>query len=277
MVINMCKEKNTHVHGKNTHTHPKLSNIRSNVYVEMFGKNEKICDDEDVKNIRKEIGKNGNSIELLLKLTKALCLQFRYMDALEICNKILEIEPNNYQAKRIKAIRLLTTGKLDESLNLFEQLNQESEDKLDIEYRIALCHFYKKEYGEAKKKFYDLFPLCCDNSEMYIAVLYWYLLSLMCLKEDINEALNMHFKMDVGHHVGYDYAIRLFKGENAEVLEEKSKIDNLTNLIFLVGEYFFYEYSNKKELAITTLKKAYECNEYWSSFSGLAIWYLLIK
>ena len=116
-----------------------------------------------------------------------------------------------------------------------------------------------------------------DNSEMYIAVLYWYLLSLMCLNENIDKALNLYFEMDVGHHVGYDYAIKLFKGEDAKYLEEKSKVDNLTNLIFLVGQYFFYEYKKENKLAITALDKAYSCDEYWSSFSGLAIWYFKVK
>lgn len=273
----MCKENINHTHGKSTHTHSKLSNIRSNVYVEMFGEKEKNYDDENVKRIKDEIAIKGESIELFLELTKALCLQFRYRGAIKVCDQILRIDSNNYQAKRIKAIRLLTTARLDESLRLFEQLNKESNDKLDIEYRIALCFFYKKEYKKAKDIFYSLFSLCQDNSEMYIAVLYWYLLSLMCLNENIDKALNLYFEMDVGHHVGYDYAIKLFKGEDAKYLEEKSKVDNLTNLIFLVGQYFFYEYKKENKLAITALDKAYSCDEYWSSFSGLAIWYFKVK
>ena len=271
----MCQSNKLHNH-KN-HTHPKLSNIRSNVYIEMFNKEEKTKDDDVVLAIKNEINEKGKSIDLLLKLAQALCLQFRYKDALKVCDEVLLLDKTNFKARRIKAIRYMTTGQIDKSLDLFKELEKESDDKLDISYRIALCYFYKNEYEKAKELFYNSFSLCHENNEMYIAILYWYIISKMCLKEDISSALKMYYQMDVGHHIGYDYFIRVFNGEDYKEYEELSKVDNLTRLIYLVGLYYYFEYKGEYTKANEYFSKALKCDEYWSSFSGLAIWYKKIK
>lgn len=266
-----------HKYGEREHLHQKLSDIRSNAYAQMLGKSYSVSDDKVVAAARKKIKKEGKSSSLLLQLASALCLQFRYREAIEICEKVLENERENYSAKRMLAIRYMSTGQIDKSLKMFLSLKEESRDMLDIAYRIALCYFYKGEYVAAKNEFYKAFDFCKDNPEMFIAVLYWYLFCLVMLKEDINEALRLYRPMDVGHHVGYDYALRVFLGEPSSKFEELSKADNLTRIMYLVGLYFYYVFKGESELAEKTFNEALCCDEYWSSFSGLAVWYLKIK
>ena len=272
----MCNINN-HRHDKlhNTHSHVVLADIRSTVQAEFFGDQSHIEDSYGVRQAKEKIGIEGATFDNLLALAKRLCEQLRYRDAIACCQRALEMQSNSYEARRLLAMRYLSTGQADKALKIFGSLQDESDDKLDIAYRIGLCHFYMADYVQAKENFCDTMAMCKDNHDMYIATLYWYICSIVRLHQDVQQALKeLYFPIAINHHVGYDLAIRLFLGAVPKELEQDSQTDNLTRVMYLFGLYHYYLWKGEENLAKETFRRTLDCDEYWASFSGLGAWYL---
>lgn len=253
-----------------------LSGVRSSVRAEMFGERASVADSAEVTTARLKLH-GGESSESLIELASKLCLQFRYREAVSCLERALILQPDDFKAKRMLAIRYLTTARIDEALSAFLSLLEESRDKLDIQYRIALCHFYKGEYAAAKDCFVRALPLCEGNPDMYIAVLYWYIICLVRLKENVNSGVKLYREANYSHHAGYDYAVRLFMGQTPEEFDEPSKRDNLTRIMYAFGLYHYYIHKGNAAAAETVYAEALLCDEYWPSFSGLGFWYLQLN
>ena len=194
--------------------------------------------------------------------------QLRYNDSIFYLEKALKTFPENYRLERALAIRYLTANKIEKALFLFKKIYEKTDDKLDITYRIGLAYFYLKQYNFAKEYFLISLNLSEKNKEMYIACIYWLLLTNVQLKESINETLNNYHDFFVTHHAGYEYAVHLFLNEPLSDYEEISKSDNLTRVMFLFGLYHFYLYKNDTKKAEETFSLGLKCDEYWASFSG---------
>ena len=272
----MCNITNQqHDKQDNTHSHVALADIRSTVQAEFFGEQSNIEDSEGVRQAQEKIDIEGATFDNLLALAKNLCKQLRYREAIVCCQKALEMKPNSYEARRLLAIRYLSTGQADKALKIFGSLKDESADKLDIAYRISLCHFYMADYEQAKENLCDTLAMCKDNHEMYIAALYWYICCIVRLNQDVEQALKeWHFPMKITHHAGYDLAIRLFLGASPEELVQDSQTDNLTRVMYLFGLYHYHLWKGENCMAQDVFLRTLDCDEYWASFSGLGVWYL---
>lgn len=257
-------------------TRATLAPIRNGYEIEFFNrKGECVPDGETVKFIKNRIAAKGESTNSLLDLATALCSEFRYREAIDCALKALEYEPNSYRAKRILAMRYLSTGDVDKSLDVFLDLEKRGYDLLDINYRISLCHFYKGDYVSAKTALEKTLTLSEDSPEMYIATLYWYVFCLLHLGEDITTATALYRDDKISHHVGYDLAVRLFIDKTPEEQEDVSKRNDLTRIMYLFGLYHFYLYKGGTAKAKDTLSRTLACDAYWPSFSGLGALYLV--
>lgn len=259
------------------HHHTHLAEIRSDQYNELFEKKSVIQDSDEVKKAKKKIKDEGETIDNILNLIQCLNSQLRYNDSIFYLEKALKTFPENYRLERALAIRYLTANKIEKALFLFKKIYEKTDDKLDITYRIGLAYFYLKQYNFAKEYFLISLNLSEKNKEMYIACIYWLLLTNVQLKESINETLNNYHDFFVTHHAGYEYAVRLFLNEPLSDYKEISKSDNLTRVMFLFGLYHFYLYKNDTKKAEETFSLGLKCDEYWASFSGLGFYYLLIS
>lgn len=267
-------EEHTHGTSRNSYN---LSDVRSSVRAEMYGEHASICDSAEVTAARFKLKNEGESVENLTELATKLCLQFRYREAVACLERAVFLQPDNFKAKRMLAIRYLTSARIDEALSAFLSLLEESRDKLDIEYRIALCRFYKGEYAAAKDGFMHALPLCEGNPDMYIAVLYWYIICLVRLNEDVSGGVKLYREANYRHHAGYDHALKLFLGHAPEEFKEPSKRDNLTRIMYLYGLYHYYIWKGNAAAAEAVYAEALLCDEYWPSFSGLGFWYEELK
>ncbi len=260
------------------HNNPRtFSDVCSDVRVQMFGEKSDIEDSEDVVAAKENLARCGESVDGLLSLSGAMCRQQRYRDAVDCCERALALEPDNYRARRMLAIRFMTTGRIEKAYGEFFKLQSNCTDALDIKYRLGLCRFYMGDFEGASGIFKETFALCDSNAEMYIATLYWYLLCAVRLGRGVSEALEYYAPMNVGHHVGYEAAVKLFVGHTPEKVSETVGEDGLSRVMFLYGLYHFYLYKGNKPAAAQAFESALDCGRYWASFSGLGLWYDVIR
>ena len=119
--------------------------------------------------------KDGDTVDGLIALGKALSWQLRYRQAILAYTQALKIDPDNRTVLRLRAGRYLTTLQSDLALRDFEQCLAFGGDKLDCGYRMGLAHYYAGRYSQAAQTFESCISLCDD--EMGIAVIYWHTLS----------------------------------------------------------------------------------------------------
>lgn len=248
--------------------------VRSTPEAQLFGEPLWLPDSDAVTAAKNRLGEYGETTENLLSLAAALCGQFRYREAVKTCLKAQETDPTSFAVRRMLAIRYMQSGEPEKSLELFRSLLSETDDKLDVVYRIALCLFYKGDYTAAKLRFEECFPLAKANPEMYIAALYWFVLCAVKLGDNVQEPLGFYAPADISHHAGYDDAVKLFLGKAAlSEAEKKSSCDNLMRIMYLYGQYHYCVYIGDRQKAEETFIAALKCDEYWPSFSGLGVWY----
>jgi len=167
--------------------------------------------------------------------------------------------------------RYLTTCQVDEALEIYLTLDPSHFDFM-LPYRIGLCYFYKAEYEKAKPYFLEGIKTTDDNPDMYIAFIYWYLFCFVELGQDVTPALSLYKDCFVIHHAGYEYAIRMFLGDEEWEFEENSMHDNLTRIMFLFGLYEYCKWKKEDDIAPRVYEACLECSEYWASYSGIAVW-----
>ena len=119
--------------------------------------------------------KDGDTVDGLIALGKALSWQLRYRQAILAYTQALKMDPDNRTVLRLRAGRYLTTLQSDLALRDFEQCLAFGGDKLDCGYRMGLAHYYAGRYSQAAQTFESCISLCDD--EMGIAVIYWHTLS----------------------------------------------------------------------------------------------------
>lgn len=229
-------------------------------------------DDDGTAAARKTANENPTA-ENLLALAGALCFQLRYKEAAEFYEKILAGAPSNYAANRKLALCMLKTrnfGKARELLAVCDRLNPAS---LDVIYRQGLCEFYDGNFERAEEYFINCYPLTRDNGDMYIAVIYWHLLTLVRLGKDTGAALAEYSSdIQIGHHVGYLLTCKLFAGEDtlAHLTESTEDAEEMTRTLLLYGVYHYEKMRGKRTAARAALSEMLDKQTYWGSFAWIA-------
>ncbi len=206
-------------------------------YESEFGSISPSTPDDDGTAAARRTATENPTAENLLALAGALCFQLRYKEAAEVYDKILAGAPSNYAANRKLALCMLKTrnfGKARELLAVCDRLNPAS---LDVIYRQGLCEFYDGNFERAEEYFLNCYPLTRDNGDMYIAVIYWHLLTLVRLGKDTAAALAEYSSdIQIGHHVGYLLTCKLFAGEDTLAHLTESTEDQVDSFIATIAQ-----------------------------------------
>lgn len=211
----------------------------------------------------------GDTVEGLLALGKALSGQLRYREAIQAYTDALVLQPDHPAILRLRAGRYLSTLQSDLAIQDFEKCLSLGAEKLDCLYRIGLAHYYAGRYGKAAEVFKSCMPLCDD--EMGIAVIYWHTLSSYREETKLFLLDSYHTGMEVGHHFAYEKAMQVWTGNTSLSgmlgnLEQEN--DDLEYCITLYGLLYYPECGQKEELFADLLRR----DGFWPSFAYLAAW-----
>lgn len=206
----------------------------------------------------------------LINYAKCLVKQLRYKEALVIFNEVLSKDPNDLATLRLRAIRNMTTLCVKESLDdfLFLKANGYSED---VNYQIGLSYFYLGLYEKSLYYFEECNKISTD--EMKVACMYWHTIAAWrCNKEPI---LLSQFKigMDIGHHIGYDAALKLFTNvltEEIYLLLLNEEPSDLEYSIFSYGYSAYLEKNNRLTEIDEVLSNIITRDTFWISFAYIA-------
>lgn len=258
----------------NAHTHSHLPHNglfvdpHASWRAELTGAPETVKDSPAVAQAR-QAAKNGGAKEIFT-LGDALSAQLRYREAAKYYDEAAQSFPIRRAAVRRLALCRMKTGMFTEAEAALHSLDDNESDPLDINYRIALCAYYRGDFSRAARLFRRCVPLAADG-DMHVAAVYWRALSLLRSGENANAAARLYDdSLPLGHHFGYAIVCRVFKGELTlgDAEEQARRYDDLTRLIvaYAAARIRIAEGADER----TALAPVLADDEYWASFAWLA-------
>jgi|GEM_PF-788467 len=264
------KTKKPHTHG------PLFSDVHSCLEKEFENADITVNDDENTATARAE-WENDKNYQTTMKLVGALCFQLRYRESLPFCEELYHDNKEDFALNRRLGVLYFKLLEFDKSLKhlYFCLENVKNDNKVEIlslSYIIAVVHYYNQQFERAKFYLEKCVPLCVEDGEMYVAVLYWYRCCLSMLKEPKKEFVNFakDYDFDCGHHTGYDafvrFAMGLISEEDAINACESDTELNKTCLFYGLSAY----YVRDKKKSSLYLDKMLSYKELFGGFSYIA-------
>ena len=144
-------------------------------------------------------------------------------------------------------------------------------------YRIGMAHYLMRKYDGAIRAFADSLAIAPQNDDMYIADVYWLVLSQLCAgkADEAQKTLQQHYRigMYVGHHTAYEKAMRVAAGfaPMEDMLAElDAEPDDLQVAMMAYGLCVLLEAHCETERAAALRKELLARDGFWFCFSYLA-------
>ena len=218
--------------------------------------------------------------ETLLELADALCWQLRFREAIDALTQAVKLEPERMEAYRKRGPKYLDTLQFENALGDYMRCEQADGVSVMSRYRIGMAHYLMGQYDAAISAFSKSLALAPQDDDMYIAALYWLVLSqLRAGKADAaQKTLQQHYRPDmyVGHHTAYEKAMRAAAGcaRVEDVLAElDEEPDDLQYAMTAYGLYVLLESGGKTEKAAALQEKLLARSGFWLCFSFLAAYH----
>ena len=147
-------------------------------------------------------------------------------------------------------------------------------------YRIGMAHYLMRKYDGAIRAFADSLAIASQDDDMYIADVYWLVLSQLRAGEmaEAQRTLQQHYRPDmyVGHHTAYEKAMRVAAGaaqmeDILATLDEET--DDLQFAMTAYGLCVLLEAAGEREKADALREKILARDGFWFCFSYLAAYH----
>ena len=221
--------------------------------------------------------KKPQTYETLLELADALCWQLRFREAIDALTQAVKLEPERMEAYRKRGPKYLDTLQFERALADYTRCEQADGMSIESRYRIGMAHYLMGEYAAAISAFSDALAIAPQSDDMYIAALYWLVLSQLRAGKptEAQKTLQQHYRpgMYVGHHTAYEKAMRVAAGfaPMEDMLAElDAEPDDLQFAMIAYGLCVLLESQNKREQAAALRKTLLARPGFWFSFSFLA-------
>lgn len=255
-----------------------FSDIHTTKESQLFGGKVTVEDSEQIKEIKEALKDYPNEVNLLIKLGFYLNRQLRYLEAIDVYSKAIEIDASSRIAFRKRGVNYLKTLNFKSAHKDFLKC-KEIKDDLDIEYMLGLICYLRKMYDESLEHFEKCLSLAEDDGEMLVASIYWhYIAAYRAGKEHEREKSKKCYKSDmfVGHHTAYRTGMELFLGnigydEAFKIAEEfigETKHLEFSMIGYAAANKYLEEENNEKYLRC--LDEINEKDEYWAGFASIA-------
>ena len=147
-------------------------------------------------------------------------------------------------------------------------------------YRVGMAHYLMGKYDDAIRAFADSLAIAPQDDDMYIADVYWLVLSQLCAgkADEAQKTLQQHYRigMYVGHHTAYEKAMRVAAGaaqmeDILAALDEEP--DDLQFAMTAYGLCVLLEAAGEREKADALREKLLARGGFWFCFSYLAAYH----
>ena len=215
--------------------------------------------------------------ENLLELADALCWQLRFREAIDALTQAVKLEPERMEAYRKRGPKYLDTLQFENALGDYMRCEQTDGVSVMSRYRIGMAHYLMGKYGDAIHAFSDSLAIAPQDDDMYIADVYWLVLSLLRVgkADEAQKTMQQHYRPDmyVGHHTAYEKAMRVAAGfaPMEDMLAElDAEPDDLQFAMTAYGLCVLLESEQKQAKANALRKKLLSRDGFWFCFSYLA-------
>ena len=221
--------------------------------------------------------KKPQTYETLLELADALCWQLRFREAIDVLSQAIALEPERMEAYRKRGPKYLDTLQFEKALDDYTRCEQSDGVSVMSRYRIGMAHYLMQDFDAAIAAFSDSRAIAPQDDDMYIAALYWLVLSQLRAgkMDEAQKTLRQHYRPDmyVGHHTAYEKAMRAAAGftQTADILTElDAEPDDLQYAMTAYGLCVLLESKNEQAQAAALREKLLARDGFWFCFSYLA-------
>ena len=218
--------------------------------------------------------------ETLLELADALCWQLRFREAIDALTQAVKLEPERMEAYRKRGPKYLDTLQFERALADYTRCEQADGVSVMSRYRIGMAHYLMGKYGDAICAFSDSLAIAPQDDDMYIADVYWLVLSQLCAgkADEAQKTLQQHYRPDmyVGHHTAYEKAMRVaagFASMEDMLAELDAEEDDLQFAMTAYGLCVLLEMHGETEKADALREKLLKHDGFWFCFSYLAAYH----
>ena len=217
--------------------------------------------------------------ETLLELADALCWQLRFREAIDALTQAVKLEPERMEAYRKRGPKYLDTLQFERALADYTRCEQADGMSIESRYRIGMAHYLMRKYDDAIRAFADSLAIAPQDDDMYIADVYWLVLSQLCAEkaDEAQKTLQQHYRPDmyVGHHTAYEKAMRAAAGyASMDILAElDAEPDDLQYAMTAYGLCVLLQAHDEKEKADALREKLLKRDGFWFCFSYLAAYH----
>lgn len=268
-----CTCGHTHFDRSKNHFHKLFGEIHADYKSQFENAELTVADDDTVAACRKKLSGDPDNYDYITELGGALCYQLRYREAYPVYEKAIGVSPDRVFAHRRLALCALKLLNFNKATEEFYVCGEHSGMNLDLLYRIGLCRFYSGNFSEAESCFEKCYGLCENDGDMYIAVIYWHILSLVRQSKDLSPAIEKYSDdIKIGHHMGYLLTAQLFsEHKNIDALIADTRgADEMTYTILLYGAYHYALHIGDEHKAKHYLAEMLGYKTYWASFCWIA-------
>ena len=215
--------------------------------------------------------------ETLLELADALCWQLRFREAIDALTQAVKLEPERMEAYRKRGPKYLDTLQFERALADYTRCEQADGVSVMSRYRIGMAHYLMGKYGDAICAFSDSLAIAPQDDDMYIADVYWLVLSQLCAgqADEAQKTFQQHYRPDmyVGHHTAYEKAMRVaaagFAPMEDMLAELDAEEDDLQFAMTAYGLCVLLEAHSETEKADALRQKLLVRDGFWFCFSYL--------
>ena len=261
----------------NNNEHTYFSEVHASMESHLFGAPVSIDDSEDVRSLIELTAADPLNFELRISLGDALCMQLRYLEAVNQFSAAIALSPKSFAGYYKRAQRYLCLQQFHKALADYRICDEAEPDRFDLKYKIGLLWYCLEEYRTAIE-YFNTAEQICPNAEMLVAVVCWrHLARIRTGKTSDYQAERDLFKiypgLDTGHHAAYNTAAELFQEEinleeAAQILEKTDNDMDYVTILYAV--YHLILSKSEKDRARRLLKELLKRSYYWPSFTYTA-------
>ena len=218
--------------------------------------------------------------ETLLELADVLCWQLRFREAIDALTQAVRLEPERMEAYRKRGPKYLDTLQFEQALADYTRCEQADGVSVMSRYRVGMAQYMLQNYAAATAAFSDSLAIASQDDDMYIADVYWLVLSQLRAGEmaEAQRTLQQHYRPDmyVGHHTAYEKAMRVAAGaaQMEDMLAElDTEEDDLQFAMTVYGLCVLLEFAGEQEKANALREKLLSRDDFWFCFSYLAAYH----
>ena len=258
-----------------SHQHTYFSEIHATKASQFFGESCDVPDTDEIAELRTRLAAAPKDFDLLTQLAAKLSFQLRYREALALYERAVALRPDDVEARRGRAARLLATLQTRRAYEEYTACRNLKPEAVDIANRVGISAYILGKDAEAAEVLAWCVAQSADEPETQVAVSYWLALTELRMGGGTGAWRHFDFAAAIDHHTGYRAGLAVLCGrESAEETygTVKQSEDSLNGCIVLYALAIWYKQQGDSTRYRALLREILAWDDFWPGFAYLVAW-----